>query len=148
MGFDLFGAAPTSTPGEYFRNNIWWWRPLAAYVVEQCGVAGDGWFDNGGHEVSAQQARRIADTLTALLKNGRVKTYAAQYEKDLAALPDEECTICHGTGLRNDDIIQGTCNGCSGKGTRPAWATHYPFSEENVRDFAAFCRDSGGFSIC
>ena len=23
-------------PGVYFRNNVWWWRPLWNYVCEEC----------------------------------------------------------------------------------------------------------------
>jgi hypothetical protein len=36
MGMDVYGTAPTSKTGEYFRNNVWWWSPLANYI---CGVA-------------------------------------------------------------------------------------------------------------
>ena len=30
MGFDVYGKDPDpgSGSGEYFRNNVWWWRPL------------------------------------------------------------------------------------------------------------------------
>jgi hypothetical protein len=24
----------TNNPGYYFRNNVWWWRPLADYVLQ------------------------------------------------------------------------------------------------------------------
>jgi len=27
------------------------------------------------------------------------------------------------------------------------WARNYPFEEENVREFAEFCAESGGFQI-
>ena len=27
------------------------------------------------------------------------------------------------------------------------WAKNYPFSEDNVREFSKFCRESGGFYI-
>jgi len=26
----------TENPGRYFRNNVWWWRPLWAYVCSIC----------------------------------------------------------------------------------------------------------------
>jgi hypothetical protein len=29
MGMDVYGKEPKSDKGEYFRNNVWWWRPLA-----------------------------------------------------------------------------------------------------------------------
>ena len=28
------------------------------------------------------------------------------------------------------------------------YEAHYPFSVQNVKDFANFCRESGGFEIC
>ena len=36
MGFDLqsWGKAK-SEAGNYFQNNVWMWRPLAQYVIEQ-----------------------------------------------------------------------------------------------------------------
>ena len=40
------------------------------------------------------------------------------------------------------------CNGCNGTGKKDDWAKSYPFSEENVRQFANFCANSGGFRIC
>ena len=147
MGFDLFGVNSTSKKGRYFRNNVWYWRPLADYVVQQCCIEPDGWFDNGGHSVSEEQAREIAATLDRLLSSGQVKAYEAEYTQRLERLPDEQCDICLGSGVRADEIIRGTCNACRGQGTVSAWARNYPFSEENVREFAEFCRYSGGFTI-
>jgi hypothetical protein len=28
------------------------------------------------------------------------------------------------------------------------WKAHYPFKEDNVKEFIIFCRESGGFEIC
>lgn len=148
MGFDIFGLSAASKKGEYFRNNVWWWRPLAAYIVEHCGVDPNGWFENSGHKVSAVTARKIAAKLDELVFSGQVKEYEREYRAQLASLPDEECSHCHGSGVRSDEFVQGTCNGCLGKGHVEAFAKWYPFSEANVRAFADFCRDSGGFAIC
>jgi len=58
-------------PGVYFRNNCWWWRPLAFFISEKC-----DWLtteqkehlqDNSGFEFSHHEAGTIADTLQ---KNG------------------------------------------------------------------------------
>ena len=32
--------------------------------------------------------------------------------------------------------------------SQKSWDDSYPFSVENVQDFADFCRHSGGFEIC
>tara|TARA_Y100000310_G_C20529152_1_gene737568 strand:- start:705 stop:905 length:201 start_codon:yes stop_codon:yes gene_type:complete len=39
------------------------------------------------------------------------------------------------------------CNGCNGTGKKDNWAKSYPFDEDNVRRFANFCANSGGFEI-
>jgi len=38
MGFDIYGSSPKSEKGKYFRNSVWWWRPLAEFVLEHCDV--------------------------------------------------------------------------------------------------------------
>ena len=67
MGFDIYGLAPKTkgkkpeidwskatdkdkdayfkamdkfeeeNPGYYFRNNVWWWRPLGELIHDKCG---------------------------------------------------------------------------------------------------------------
>jgi CBS domain containing-hemolysin-like protein len=65
MGFDLYGQNKNSSTGEYFRNNVWWWRRLADFVINETGVIdekdADGWHENGGHQVSADEAEQIAN---------------------------------------------------------------------------------------
>ena len=33
MGMDVYGLEPRKEKGEYFRNNVWWWRRLWAFVA-------------------------------------------------------------------------------------------------------------------
>jgi DnaJ-class molecular chaperone len=86
--------------------------------------------------------------LRSLLKSGVVHTYAERREKRLAALPDEQCKYCEGTGQRDDKFVQGTCNGCGGKGTSRPSETLYSFNVEWIEEFAEFAKQSGGFEIC
>ena len=51
MGMDVYGRNPTTKQGEYFRNNVWWWHPLADYctsvapdITAQC----NSWHHNDG----------------------------------------------------------------------------------------------------
>lgn len=154
MGMDVFGQSPISERGEYFRNSIWWWHPLWEYCErlapdliphDNPGHYNDGW----GLDGSASLA--LAERLDAALASGAVEQYAKDYTRFLAALPDEPCTICAGTGKRAEPPHTGPgplpCNGCEGSGRRPHFATHYLFSPQNVREFEAFLRDCGGFNI-
>ena len=117
-------------PGIYFRNNVWWWRPLWDYVWKLCGecdeadnfaLAADRVITreqyeeghmNSGAEINVHQAELIALRLNHAIKMGWVEKYKKQYEADT-----------------KDDEHQ------------------YPFHEDNVKAFADFCHDSGGFSI-
>lgn len=91
-----------------------------------------------------------------------VAEYEQAHTARLAALPDETCWLCAGAGVRTDEVGvqmgldcprdpetgQGGCNGCAGTGTRRPSEASYPFSAENVAEFAEFLAACGGFRIC
>lgn len=168
---DVYGRAPKSEKGEYFRNNVWYWRPLWDYcehiaptVVE--GVSGHYNDGDGLDEDGAQELSRI---LMISLSDGTCETYEKEYNAEVAEMPNEDCDFCNKTGIRTDEVgvemnmptkklpedkaivlgrTHGWCNGCDGMGWKPSWATNYPFTQDNVREFAEFLAESGGFSIC
>ena len=150
MGFDLSGMNPNITrpepelpiftertnkdwekyhdwqeenSGVYFRNNVWWWRPLWNFVSSTCeSILTEKDIESGsyndGHRISKTKADRIARRLFKMIRNGDVKAYESAYKEHLDS-------------LNKDD-----------------WDKSYPFSEDNVRQFANFCLNSGGFRIC
>ena len=144
-------------PGEYFRNNVWWWRPLWAFVSVVCNdilteedkERGEY---NDGHEISESKANVIASRLQLYIDNGDAERWGEERQATLDAEPDEECNICEGTGNRQEPPETGAgymkCNGCEGKGTKRPWDTNYPFDIDNVKEFAKFAAQSGGFNIC
>ncbi|NBS92166.1 MAG: hypothetical protein EBS91_00065 [Betaproteobacteria bacterium] len=171
MGMDVYGKAPTDDAGEYFRNNVWWWRPLWNYcehVAPELCKEVDG-HSNAGSGLDAEGAQKLAAILFAEIRSGRTKKYEEDYRAELAALPREVCSLCEGTGIRTDKVGQdmgmptrelppevailtgrthGWCNGCDGVGTKEHWAAGYPFDVSNVDEFALFLESCGGFSIC
>jgi hypothetical protein len=160
MGMDVFGKNPAGEQGKYFRNNVWWWRPLAEYCVE---VAPDicapckYWQSNDGDGLDADGAAALATALQHEVDENRTLAYALRRASAQEQMPNEPCSICAGSGTRlpipqggAGDLKTGgiKCNGCDGSGyVRPS-ATHYWFSVENVVRFIAFLRESGGFEIC
>lgn len=158
MGMDVIGKEPSAEVGEYFRNNVWWWHPLWDYVLEIAPWVGDCveyGHSNDGDGLDGEDSVRLARILTEELNAGRTATYEAGYMTDLAALPDEECWLCSGTGVRRDKIgkqlgmvERGWCNGCDGRGAVRPFAGHYPFSAENIVEFRDFLAACGGFEIC
>ena len=148
MGFDIHGVKHKTKTGEYFQNNVWGWRPLWQNVCEQSQdiltkkeqTAGES---NDGFRISDEKARLISKRLFELLKNGSVRKYAQERERRLKNLPDEKCYVCEGTG--KNDAAQ--CSNCDGTGQARPTETWYGFDEENVKEFAEFLKDSGGFEI-
>jgi hypothetical protein len=173
MGFDVIGKNPTSEVGSYFRNNVWWWHPLADYCIR---VAPDicakctYWHSNDGDGLGLCDSVKLADALDAEIASGACARFSRVYAKAQKALPRETCSFCGGSGIRTDAVgieggwpdrivtvekgdepnnpragQKGSCNSCKGWGTRKSFS--YPFSVENVREFSKFLRDSGGFEI-
>jgi hypothetical protein len=155
MGMDVFGKTPSAEVGKYFRNNLWWWRPLWGYVEEVAphlteGVNGQF---NDGDGLACAAALQLAAILSEEITSGRTAQYATERDQCLASLPDEPCKLCNGTGTRHDGLAIGRttaafpCNGCGGKGMVRPWITEYEFSMTNVAEFRDFVAASGGFEI-
>ena len=148
MGFDLSGVNPkmnskepsedcyyseyslwlSENPGVYFRNNVWWWRPLWTYVVVICeDILSDKDINsgsyNGGHILSANKCKKMATLLQKSIKDGTCK----RYEFDITA---------HNKELKESDDED------------VKFMSNYPFKVDNVKRFIKFLRQSGGCQIC
>lgn len=173
MGMDVIGNNPKSQTGEYFRNNVWWWRPLWDYCCEVSEEARSVKYghSNDGDGLDAEKAKALAKILINEIGLGNTKKYEQQYRKELSELPLDDCDLCENTGIRKTGALDkdveyfinyelrpeqqalygrttGWCNACDGAGHKPNWASNYPFSVENVAEFAEFLLDCGGFAIC
>lgn len=174
MGMDVFGANARSPKGDYFRNNVWHWRPLWDFVVTidegreiDDDTAGRGHM-NDGAGLDDKASQRLAKTLFEALESGHVRQAVEEFNKFVSQLPMEHCQWCNGTGVRTDEVgvkmgmhdkeldpalaiivgrTHGTCNACNGMGERESLDASYTFSEDNVRNFAEFLADCGGFAI-
>ena len=103
---------------------------------------------NDGHEIDNDKALDISIRLKTLHKDGDILKHQIEREAYLKGLDKVECTICKGTGQRDDEYVKGDCNSCNGKGKVENFSTNYPFDADSVLEFANFCEQSGGFSIC
>lgn len=160
MGMDVFGKAATSEAGKYFRNNVWWWRPLADYareVAPEITKACKYWQTNDGDGLDAAASIALADKLQGEIDAGRTLAYQRVYTSKLEQMANEPCSLCDGTGTRlpiphrgaGDPKTTGIrCNACSGLGYVRPNETKYPFDVENVQNFVTFLRACGGFKVC
>ena len=161
MGFDISSTGNHKTPkGEYFRNNVWWWRPLAQYIIDYTNCVSEKdaekWGYNDGHEVSEAEAKAIAKQLRHLIKTGHARKHENEYEKErkkaeafnnkiekqLNALQEKI-----GKDIAPNDYSKEDKKKWDDLYEKKIWGANYPFSVNNVAEFAEFCEDSRGFKI-
>ena len=111
----------SANPGVYFRNNVWWWRPLwdyCRYVAPHL-INDELWLDghnNDGDGLDDKDAKELGILLIKSFENGKFEEFDIQNTK------------------RNDTGEEGIPD--------------YPFDRDNVMEFAEFSMQSGGFKIC
>jgi hypothetical protein len=175
MGIDVIGRKPTSKEGEYFRNNVWWWRPLADYCMEialDIAARCEGWHYNDGDGLNDRDSAALADALQREIDSGGCRRYAEIRKSVLEQLPNEPCDVREATGIRKappkyepspgdefpfagpewergaGDPANGVkCPSCNSEGYVRPWRSHYDFEVENVQAFVTFLRGSDGFAI-
>ena len=137
-------------PGAYFRNNVWWWRPLWDYVCRHCDDIlteedMELGCENSGHLINEEKAMKIGVKLQSLVISGATKQWEDEYMKEISELPKEPCFRCNGNNHGHNKKKE--CKNCDKTGERENWGASYPFHTDNVDSFSEFCLQSGGFEI-
>jgi hypothetical protein len=126
MGMDVVGKAPCNETGEYFRNNIWWWHPLADYcqmIAPEITSSCSDWHTNDGDGLDDACARALADALQSEIDSGLTALFARRCNSGLATLPNQPCHACV-LGIRIEAAVGGdlhsggSCPICCGTGLR------------------------------
>ena len=149
-----------TTKGEYFRNNVWWWRPLAQYIITYTGCVSEKdaerWAYNDGHLVNCDEAKAIAKQLKHLIKTGHAKKHWEVFEKERKKAEtfnekvQKELKVFEekmGKDKAPNDYSEKDKKKWDSIYEKKLWSASYPFSLSNVKGFADFCEDSGGFTI-
>ena len=153
-------------PGVYFRNNCWWWRPLAFFISEKC-----DWLtteqkehlqDNSGFEFSEDEALTIANALHQEVTNGRALEREEVNKREMAVAEEWN----KGINKQQDALREIAKKETGNKNIVPydypadlknKWddlqasedrRASYPFKEKNVERFIKFLRECGGFQVC
>ena len=155
----------TSQSGTYFRNNVWWWRPLADYVLRFTKVIPEdqqeSWGYNDCTEISQQDAEMIGQQLDHLIKSGHCKAYADKFEKQRIKIEKQNDKIekeldkfCKSvekklgkTNLAPNEFPEEDKKKWDSIYEKKDFNGNYPFSVDNVKKFSEFCKNSGGFTI-
>ena len=155
--------------GVYFRNNVWWWRRLADYILEHTKCVDekdfDRWQENGGHEVDAETAEQIANQLEHLIKSGHAEQYKQEIEKERQEAKEHNEKVekmlselrLEVAKIVGEDKVETLAPRDYPKPLNEKWweitnqkdyRDNYPFEIDNVKEFIEFARNSGGFRIC
>jgi len=155
----------TSQSGTYFRNNVWWWRPLADYVLEYTKVIPEDrkecWGYNDCCIINQKEAEMISQQLDHLIKTGHTKKFEKDYEierkklekhndkveKQLEAFCKSVEKKLRTTNLAPNQFPENDKKKWDSIYKRKKWGASYPFSVANVKEFSDFCKNCGGFTI-
>jgi hypothetical protein len=83
MGMEVFGKKPDSEVGEYFRNNVWWWSPLARYCCEvapEITSHCEYWQRNDGDGLGARYSKQLAKVLREKISSGETAKWKVEYD--------------------------------------------------------------------
>lgn len=126
------------------------------------------WSSNDGHGLLADEAAALADALDTDVASGAAEAWIHDFHIALLKLPRTTCDICNGTGIRTDRIgvndgmttqvvdgpdgnprmgQTGSCNGCDGWGAKMSFLANYDLEPDDLTEFAAVMRTSGGLEI-
>jgi hypothetical protein len=144
---DVCGSNPTGKCGEHFHNNGWWWRLMAEYcntVAPEICAPCRYWYSNGCDGLDAAAAVALAEALQEEVDSGRTERFAR--ERGLLMPGPDECGFCGSDLPFGPPRIARDLKERGITYVRPG-KSRYPFSTENVVNFIAFLRESGGFSI-
>lgn len=88
MGMDVYGRKPTAPEGEYFRRNVWGWRPLADMVTTLFPELTDKcryWQSNDGDGLDARGSQRLADAIDKALADGTIHSWVTIRDAEIKA---------------------------------------------------------------
>lgn len=147
MGMDVIGRKPKCDKGEYFRNNVWWWRPLWQFCCTVDPSLEDrvpyGHSNDGDGLKTQEECTELANKLRHSIQTGFANFYIEQRNLELADLPLEKCPRCE-----NKQEAKETCMTCKGVGKIESIYRWYKLDLENIETFIAFLENCGGFQIC
>ena len=153
-------------PGEYFRANVWYWRPIWNFVCAACDdflsdADMDAGCSNSGDRISKTKAKRIASRLRNLDKQGIIQSWedemmipykkAKEHNKKVEEEMEEfrkEMIEKHGKDIVPADYPKEDYAKWNEIYSKRDWSSSYPPSREHIVRFSRFCEESGGFEIC
>ena len=165
--WELQSEWENNNPGAYFRNNVWWWRPLWSFTCAHCAdfLTEDdmnGGCYNDSYIITEDKAVAIAERLYEALKEPETQEYLDNHmktmekakkhnemiEQEKKALDEIAVAITGDKDVAPIDYPKDLKKKFDELMKKRDWASSYPINRENIENFARFAEQSGGFSIC
>jgi hypothetical protein len=156
MGMDVYGNKPKNEQGEYFRANVWYWRPLWSFVEDihpAIAAKVPEAHYNSGDGLNAKDSLALANLIKKDLETGVVENYIQHFKEEIEKIPLDDCKYCDQKGYRSFTDSSGNesmkpCNACHGTLKVKSVLTWYQMDIEVFKDFQIFLQNCGGFRIC
>ena len=168
--WDLQREFRDANPGEYFRANVWGWRPIWNFVCEVCpDILTEEDFKRGqyndNHLIEEDRAKNIAKRLREKmdLARDRQKKYeaeapnktkfnnmleeAASFIFEKISKPKSELITCPGDMQIHDPENYERWEKLTHYGNLKFDEMSYPIDADFIEEFANFAEHSGGFRI-
>lgn len=154
MGVDVSGRDPQSKEGEYFRANVWSWRPIHALFCMANNLAGSPVADDvltsmchndGAGPKSGKICNKIADVLEQMLKqlpDLRDADFVINEAEGIISFRVDKKFAVRGDGrFVNETEIKAE--------NIPLDSLHSPYQVrlDHLREFVSFLRNCGGFEV-
>lgn len=138
MGFDIYGTAPTTEHGEYWRSSASGWSALWRWVASVSPTAqllGDKMYWNDGACVTQDAALAMANEIDAEIEQHGLPLQSQELVAERAALdptPADE---------RMSELMFAFA------GARVVNMLGDDYVARRITAFSKFCRESGGFTV-
>ena len=153
MGMDIYGIKPATEEGNYFRANVWSWRPIH-YLCDYLNVSKNLGFDlsrwgyNDGAGLDAKQSKILAKKLDQYLdkhphlKEDDDRMYICMYSW---CTPDGQSVKPHKISEDYPDgtVLYSSVVSRSGQLVQPS----YSVTLGHIKQFITFLNSCGGFNI-
>ncbi len=138
MGYDLEGIKPKNKKGEYFYNNVWYWRPLWAFICEITPELSKRDCERGqynaGLVIKGKKHKAIIRSLREYLANSENEKFEPLIEKAIGEQIER-------TFNQVSRILEMEKNGRKVTIDMSSWGI------KNVKNFLEFCENNEGFEI-
>ena len=165
--WELNSEWENQNPGAYFRNNVWWWRPLWQFTCEHCedilteDDMNAGCY-NDNYMITEDKAIAIAKRLKEALETPETQAYLDNHmkamekakkhnqaiDKEKKALDEIAVAITGDKDIAPINYPKDLKKKFDELMDQRDWASSYPINKDNIEHFAEFAEQSGGFRIC